>query len=257
LSLLKENETQAFYVNLYNLLLLDTFITFGGLNEYNLREMIGTPYLKYFQIQDEKFDLKTILEKMETQSLFSCCDFTHQSPKFTFYSKDAEVTQQECKFIEENVKITESEIQLPFCFFKFSNKLQKEEQSTFELSILKYLSKHLSYPFKTPKLTFTFPVLNLFNILNQNNIYKPPNTNFYFNEDQSYGFEITNQFQYIGGFKNHLKEGNGLLIQNDEIVFSGAFHLNRKHGKGIMNIKNILLIGEWENDNSTSIENFN
>eukprot|EP01080_Neovahlkampfia_damariscottae_P008621 gene8621-568_t len=252
LNLLSKEEKVPFFINLYNLLYFDIFITTNSISEYNIRNNDKYPLNMFYIVDQNKFNLKSILKNIPTKGLFSLCDCTLSSPKLQLYKNISQVNLQAEKYLEDNVKITTDEIEIPFLFSKFGGRFEMEEKSSLNFAVIKYLTRELGYPFRNPKVKYIYPEFNIINCINLNSMFQINDNNFYFNKEKTFGVQISSDFQYFGGLKYGNKNGKGLLIEKDS-VFYGNFRNDKKEGEGALNVNNVIIQGLWKSDKPDKI----
>jgi len=58
-----------------------------------------------------------------------------------------------------------------------------------------------------------------------------------------------NGLQYVGEFKNDMREGWGKLYYNNGDVYKGNFEKDLRHGSGLLRSLLFTYKGDWYNDN--------
>jgi hypothetical protein len=234
LQLLNKKMKETFFVNLYNLLALEKLIK---RTESVLR------------IQNEDFSMENVLKNHITpEGVFSLIDFTCQSPKFIFYPSKEQIMEQQKNFIQENVIISGNKVLLPQCFLNFI----KMEFSTKD-SFLADLKRFAKIPQEANVFIYD-PNYSMLNVFDTQDIYKNPNSNFFF--EKGYGVEVTKKSQYFGEFNGLKKYGKGKLFEFDSFDHC-EFINDKKHGKGQRMKDNILRNVEWKENIVISENIFN
>ena len=288
LNLLTMKDLNIFYINFYNLLFLDLYLTYHSssnqspsslniLNESDFMKLFERDCYKIQGISNvEYFNLNFILKLMNKNKneflKFCLVDLTKYSPKLNIFKNENEIEIYSKLYLKENIIIneiknfedednsleTKFEFKLPF-LFKIHFLIKNESEKLLFHQISKYLKNLLNFPNKIERIKFNSiknkeekqeieEEISFKNIFNV----KLNKNQFYFNSNLKYGIEINSNSLYFGEFENKKKNGKGIEFKLDGSIYEGEFKNNIIQGKGIKKENNLIIEGEFPT-NSKSI----
>jgi hypothetical protein len=136
-----KREELAFWINLYNILFLHSFLL---LKEKVTTEDFGMKTLFYYQIGKEKYNLTKIKEKINENyskgensiTCFSLLNTTKETPKLTIMNQESLLKriEENCiSYLLGNIKFQKERIVLPILIKEITNKVEKKENKKEEI----------------------------------------------------------------------------------------------------------------------------
>eukprot|EP01080_Neovahlkampfia_damariscottae_P009682 gene9682-1888_t len=272
LNTLDQNEYIPFFINLYNLMVLDATISsekvisikksdclrkykyiINGmsfsvddiLNGILLTGSSSTNRSKYAREKIPKSDprSKFVIPDLQKSFLFALADMTLSSPKIMVLDpKDYEfqTLTLERDFLKNQIKRRDGEFILPFMFSNFSI-LFKKEKLTENKSIVEFISKEWKvYDSNNQPIQFLSDDMSYHAVLNEETMEKLMKSKKYIlkNEDE----------KYYGELKNSVKHGNGEVYYQSGEKYKGMFVDDVREGEGVFVCTEYKYFGSWKND---------
>eukprot|EP01080_Neovahlkampfia_damariscottae_P003042 gene3042-5052_t len=237
LQLLPKGSFIPFFINFYNLLFLDIYLT-NNLDQTRSLNYNVKPLTSFYQVGNKKWYLKDILSKLSENEEFLFCliDCTNSSPKFKIYENEIDV-QEQCKtYLQQKVNIIHNQIQCPHLF-----DVHFESFGSNTIELTQWIAKRLQYPFQVFDVLIEEVHLSLKNILNI-----PERDVFYFDNLRS-GVEVTSEYQYFW-VKDKSGIRSGIVHFSDGSYFKGDFLNEKKIPRGTIKVDNLILEGEYNVD---------